>query len=38
MKKGTKALITAGLITVMLCSCGKNESEKEAMIESRKEV
>ena len=36
MKKGTKALITAGLITVMLCSCGKNESEKEAMTEKEK--
>ena len=36
MKKGTKVLITAGLITVMLCSCGKNESEKEAMTEKEK--
>jgi len=36
MKKGTKALITAGLITVILCSCGKNESEKEAMTEKEK--
>ena len=36
MKKGTKALITAGLITVMLCSCEKNESEKEVMTEKEK--
>ena len=36
MKKGTIALITAGVITAMLCSCGKNESEKETMKENDK--
>ena len=36
MKKGKIALITAGVVIAMLCSCGKNESEKEAMNENEK--
>jgi len=36
MRKGAIALITAGIITAMLCSCGKTESEKETMKETDK--
>ena len=36
MRKGAIALITVGIITAMLCSCGKTESEKKTMKETDK--
>lgn len=36
MKKQILTLITATILTTMLCSCGKNEGEKETMTDNEK--
>ena len=36
MKKQILTLITATVLTTMLCSCGKNEGEKETMTDNEK--